>query len=367
MADYLRDFREIVGRSSGSAVKRSMLLKRLDKFARECRKHGADVNKFPQGKFVEALCSDGHGDFGEMMFRFCQIRMFRGDYSDWTGWEYRDEWAISSYRSTNKRWRLEPVGSLAVLGEQGIGDELMFQSVLPEVIQRVPRVVVECDPRLVGIVSRSFGIEARPRQNLNEQRGEEVFIPLGDLPRLFRKSLSSFPGTPYVSPLPEMVQKWSHLKGRTGLAWRSRTGNLDPKSLGVENPVCLQYDAWDYETEGMEVPDCDLRNDIEDLLGICANLERVVSVPQTIVHIAGGVGLETDVVLAPVDSGRVKNQIPWRYGAGMPWYQNTKVYNSLNEYLHSRPRAKSEGGEIGSENRPMRQSDPAEELLHTAG
>lgn len=341
MPDYLRDFREVVGRSSGSSVKRGMLLRRLDKFERECLRHGADVNRFPQGKFIEALCSDGHGDFGEMMFRFCQIRMFRGDYSDWTGWEYRDEWAVSSYKSVHKRWRLEDVGSIAILAEQGIGDELMFLSCLPEVINRVPMVRVECDPRLVGLVKRSFGVEAGPRQNLNDARSEDVILPMGDMPRLFRKSLSSFPGTPYISPLPEMVQKWSHLKGRTGLAWRSRTGSFKPEDFGIDNPVCLQYDAWDYETEGMTVPECDLKNDIEDLLGICANLGRVVSVPQTIVHIAGGIGKETDVVLAPVDSGRVKNQIPWRYGGGMPWYSNTKVYKTLNEYLYSRPRTKS--------------------------
>ncbi len=321
-----------MGRVNGSPLKRGRILKKLDKFERDCRRAGADVNAYPQAKFVEALVSDGHGEFKEMMFRFCIARLYRGDFQDWSGWEYRDDWAISTYQSLpNRRWRLEDVKSLAVLGEQGIGDEIMFGSVLPQVLSRVPKVVVECDPRLIDVFQRSFGVDCRPRQNLSDKREEEAFIPIGDLPRLFRKTAESFPGTPFLSPLTEYVTKWSHLKGRTGVAWRSRTGSFDPKEFGIENPVVLQYDHWPYETKGMEVPDCDLRNSIEDVFGIVANLDRVVSVPQTVVHIAGSIGTKVEVVMPPVESGRVENQIPWRYGT-MPWYKSVKVHRSLRDF-----------------------------------
>lgn len=286
------------------------------------------------------------------MFQFICARLIRGDFSDWTGWEYRNEWAIGSYSPEipNKRWRLEPVGSIAVLGEQGIGDEIMFSSCVPDLLSRVPKVVLECDPRLVDVFARSFGIETKARQDIVDRgepivryltlkRDEDAFIPLGDLPRLFRKSGSAFPRQSFLRPRPEFVEKWKHLKGRTGIAWRSRTGQLKPQDLGVTDPVCVQYDAWPYELEGMTVPECDLRNGIEDLLGICANLERVVTVPQTIVHIAGSVGCKVDVVMPPVGSSRVVNQIPYRYRDPMLWYPNVRVHDSLVSYRRSRPKS----------------------------
>jgi hypothetical protein len=333
--DYLRDWRDITQLAqNGSRLRKQRFLDKIDRFEFELKRVGGKLGN--QADFVRVLCEDKPRDFPEMMSKFCMVRLLRNDYSDWTGWEYRNEWAISTYAQGLKRWRLEEVKSLAVLGEQGIGDELMFISVLPEVLRRVPRVVVECDPRLITVISRSFGVECRPRQDLTAVREEEAFIPVGDLPRLFRKKVGDFPRTPYISPLPEMVQKWSHLKGRTGIAWRSRTASYKPEDFRIANPVCLQYDAWPSETKGMTVPECDLKDDIEDLLGICANLERVVSVPQTITHIAGSIGTHVDVVMAPVGSGRVENVIPYRYGDPMVWYQNVKVHPSLNAYRNRR-------------------------------
>lgn len=338
MPDYLRDFREVVSRGEGSQLKRDRLLKKIRKFERTCKSVGADVNQYPQAKLIEALVSDGHGDKADLMMQFCVARLSRGDFSNWQGWEYRNEWAMGSYSPEvpNRRWRLEHIKSIAILGEQGIGDEVMFGSCIPDVMVRVPKVVYECDPRLVEPFQRSLRIECKPREDivrrgeeviryLTRKRVEDAFIPVGDLPRLFRKDRKHFPAKPFLKALPEKVAKWAHLEGRVGIAWRSRTGQLNPKEMGIKDPVCLQYDHWEYETEGMTVPDCDLHNDIEDILGILANLSKVVTVPQTIVHFAGAVGCPVEVIVPPVGSSRVEDQFRWRYIDPMPWYPNVSV------------------------------------------
>lgn len=332
MPDYVADFSEVVSRGRGNPLRRERLLKKIQKFRRELKKVGGVVGD--QGKFVETLCQDGHGEFEELMFQLCCARLIKGDFSDWTGWEFRDDYSVSSYAELpNKRWRGERVKSIAVLGEQGIGDEILFGSCLPELQVRTEKVVYECDPRLQDVFRRSLGIEVRGRGKLSEKRPEEAFILAGDLPRLFRKDKKHFPGRPFLKPLPEFVEKWSHLKGRVGLAWRGRTGKFEPEAFRLNNPVCLQYDSWEFETEGMTVPDCDLKDGIEDILGICANLEKVVTVGQTIVHLAGAIGTKVDVVLAPVGSSRVESQIPWRYPPGrMIWYPNAFVYESIHAY-----------------------------------
>lgn len=360
MPNLLADLQEVIRSSGRSGLKVERLIKSVDKLGRKWKEAGVDLEKIPQKKFCEVLAESAQafvvkGEMGEeekdprkWMMKLCVARLRRGDFSDWTGWEYRNEWAQGSYSPEvpNKRWRLEPIRSLAVLGEQGIGDEVMFGSCLPDAMLRVPEVVFECDPRLVNVFKRSLGIKTRPRADieargdpvikyLTMKRVEDAFIPAGDLPRLFRKSRGSFPGKSFLKPLPEMVEKWKSLKGRTGIAWRSRTGQFEPKQLGVSNPVCLQYDAWEYETQsipGMTVPDCDLRNDVEDLLGICANLEKVVTVPQTIVHFAGSVGCPVRVIMPPAGSSRVRDDFRWRYIDPMPWYPMTRVFQNLNAY-----------------------------------
>jgi len=368
LPDYLRDLAGVILASGKPGLKRDRLLKQVEKMGRKWKERGVPVERITQRQFCEVLAESAQlfVQTGEMdepnssprewMMKLCVSRLSRGDFSDWTGWEYRNEWAMGSYSPEipNKRWRLEPVESLAVLGEQGIGDEVMFGSCLPEALQRVPEVVYECDPRLVEIFARSMpGLKTKPRNDilakgqelvkyLTLPREEDAFIPVGDLPRLFRKSRASFPGESFLKPLPEYVDKWKVFRGRVGLAYRSRTGQLPVRDFGISRPVILQYDFWDADLEGTdaEVPECDLRDGIEDILGICANLERVVSVPQTVVHLAGAIGARVDVVLPPKGSSRILDQFRYRYIQPMPWYRSVSVFQNLNEYrLHRRARS----------------------------
>jgi tetratricopeptide (TPR) repeat protein len=93
-------------------------------------------------------------------------------------------------------------GRLLVLGEQGIGDEIMFASCIPNCIERAGHCVVECDSRLVPLLSRSFSsVEFIPRptnptdiESLQSIGDVAAQIAIGSLPRLFRTSPASFPG-----------------------------------------------------------------------------------------------------------------------------------------------------------------------------
>lgn len=351
MRDLFRDLKEVIKKGAIPEVRKAELLRQARLYEKDMVRAGVNVNKFPQIDFCAKLKGETPE---EWMFRLCTVRLLRGDYSDWSGWEYRNEWATASYWPGIKkpRWRLEQFHSIAILGEQGAGDEIMFSSCIPDLLKLTPpmKVTLECEPRLQKVFERSFGVETKPRidivdrerpelvKYLTMDRPEACFLPIGDLPRFFRKSRESFPGIAFLKPLPEMVEKWKCYKGRTGFAWRGRTGQIRPRDFKLDNPVCLQYDAWEEETEGMEVPEIDLRNDVEDILGICANLARVVTVGQTIVHLAASIGTPVEIVRAPVGSGRVMNAIHWRYGEGtypMPWYSQARVHKNLEQFLYS--------------------------------
>ena len=320
------------------------MLRKVRKLELRVKRGGGSIEEKGQRYLVDGLFVEKD----EWMYRLCSARLLRGDYSDWSGWECRNEWAMATRQpSPNKRWGgpRDEVKTLAIYGEQGIGDEIMFASCIPEVQDLGIEVTIECDKRLESIFQRSFGCKTRPRDRRGEnnlplslKRPEDAFIPLGDIPPLFRKSRASFVSRSFLKPDPLMVEKWSHLKGLTGIAWRGRRGKFKPEEFGLNNPVCLQYDSWEAETQGMIVPEVDLHNDFEDLLGISANLEKVVTVPQTIVHFAGSQGIAVEVVIPPVFSGRVLDQINYRYGLGgrMDWYHSVETFPNLNAWRQKR-------------------------------
>jgi hypothetical protein len=48
---------------------------------------------------------------------------------------------------------------IVVYGEQGIGDEIMFASCVPDLQAMSELVVLDCHPRLTTLFKRSFGID----------------------------------------------------------------------------------------------------------------------------------------------------------------------------------------------------------------
>src|SRR5688572_17419244 len=144
----------------------------------------------------------------------CEARFMLGDYSDWSGWEYRDQWAATLWHWRDTKpydippWNGLKTDCLYVIGEQGIGDEVFYASCLPEAISRAGRVVFECQPRLESVFRRSFGVETTPsdiradglRYKKPLPEGVTAWVSLGDLPRMFRLDLSMFHGKPYLTP-----------------------------------------------------------------------------------------------------------------------------------------------------------------------
>lgn len=303
----------VIDRSEGGKVSKDLMKRRLRKAYRE-------------GRFRSP-------DNGEWQFRICTAKLFLG-YYDWDGWEFRDPWATMLWHNPQAvgkpRWEGQR-GRVLVLGEQGLGDEIMFASCLKD-LQRTNEIGITCIPRLKTIFERSFDCPVYDRNEGKElSRAKELiadydyYIALGDLPRLFRFDKKDFPGTPYLVPK-EKLEKYS---GKTGISWRGRNGYYPLKDF--PKGISLQYDLnWDEE---VETPDIDVRNDLEGLLSLVSSLEKVVCVSTTAAHFAGACGARTDVILAPKETARSEQQINWRWSS--PWYKSVTVYENLKTWRAS--------------------------------
>ena len=105
-------------------------------------------------------------------------------------------------------------GRVVVYGEQGMGDEVMFASCIPDLIEDVGRdnLIFDCHPRMVGLFERSFGVKCygtRKSENISWPLDDQpdYRVPIGSLFRMYRSD-GVFPKTPYLEPDLDLVGEY---------------------------------------------------------------------------------------------------------------------------------------------------------------
>jgi hypothetical protein len=254
-------------------------------------------------------------------------------------------------------WQGEEEIDLCMRGEQGIGDEIYFASVIPEIIPRMKSVTLDTHYKLEGLFKRSFpGIEVYPTRmdkpdNKDWRMGRkwDAHCLLGSLPYHRRQKPEDFPGTPYLVADPERRLQWRTLldrlpgKRKIGIAWSGGLANTwkERRSLQLEallpilrtpdiSWVSLQYQDPTEEIEaftekhGIEVKHWKRAveaEDYEETASLVAELDLVITVTTTVAHLAGALGKECWVLVPSIP--------PWfflREGKKLPWYKSVEIF-----------------------------------------
>jgi hypothetical protein len=273
-------------------------------------------------------------------YNLCCARILQGDFSDWDGWVHRDEWAEAMrYGVSNiPFWDGRNVDRLVVVGEQGVGDEVLFASLLPEAMIRCKNVTYRCDPRLTSLFERSFkGLITKPRyvDARDDIVGDyDAYVPAADLLPLFRQHRTHFPRKPFLKPDQARIKEFERYRGRVGLSWTGRHGHIDPMGFNIGDPLSLQYNDQHRDTE---CPEIDLKDDLEGVVALCSVLSKVVCVPTSVWHFAAAVGTPTEVVVTPKSSEAavdgIVDELDWHCQIGAsPYYGKSVVYSGLAEW-----------------------------------
>lgn len=308
-----------------------------------------------------AVASRPHA--AEAILRRSESRLLAGDFV--RGWEdYEARLRHSGFLRTNRELSPEVRARLCVspraedlagqrvlvVGEQGLGDQVMFASVLPDLAALAAEVTCIVDPRLVRLCRHSFpGIAfagAGEGRQVDLAAIDKV-VALGSLPIMFRRDEGQFPGRRFLSPSPDVTAGWrQRLEAtsdglRIGLSWRggvSRTrsaarsmdlADLLPllQSAGCTF-VSLQYGDVNDEVAAVNAT---LRRpilsfpaeetfDMEDLAGLVGAVDMVVTVQTTLAHLTGALGVP-GLVMIP-------RWPEWRYGLQgerMVWYGSLQL------------------------------------------
>ena len=223
---------------------------------------------------------------------------------------------------------LERARRVAIWSAQGIGDQILFSTLLPELDRRGVRGVVEVDARLLPLYRRSL-----PRfEFVAAEEADRAFaacdfqLPVGSLPGLMRPDRESFAAQPraLLTPDARRVTAIREQLGRgrvIGISWRSlqkggRRALGERKSIPLEHfaPLAratgarlldLQYGDVTAEREDfarrhpgvlVQIDGLDLRDDLDGVAAAIASCDRVVTSSNVTAHLAGALGKATQVV-----------------------------------------------------------------------
>ena len=257
--------------------------------------------------------------------------------------------------------------SLLLMGEQGLGDEVLFANMIPDVLEALGpdgRLHLAIEKRLVPLMQRSFpdaavGAHATYRVDTHTVRGApfvkdseaiDLWAPLASPLRRFRRSVDAYPDRPaFLVPDPERVAYWRSILDRAppgpkvGLLWKSL--RVDGARQRYFSPfeqwapvlatsgaafVNLQYgDCADEIAEarrslGVDIwspPGIDLKDDLDDVAALSSALDLVIGPANATSNIAAACGAPVWLISTPAAWPRLGTD---RY----PWYPSVTVFNS---------------------------------------
>lgn len=297
-------------------------------------------------------------DFAAARMRLGCVLLMRGEFSEgWPLYEWRwREKGAPPKRYDFAQWTGEKIPGLRLLlwGEQGIGDEIIYSSMIGELVAAGLDVTLETDSRLVPIMRRSF-----PRLTVVPRTDPPGFAPkafdrqcpLASLGRWLRPSFDSFPRHGgYLEADAALVARFSARlrhgwRGKVvGVSWVSKNRKIGAEKsvslaewsqiLGVAGIrfVDLQYgdtarareELWHQRNlEIVHLDDVDLFHDLEGFAALCAACDLVITVSNVTAHMAGALGKPV-WLLAPRAKGRI-----WYWFAGRsdsPWYPSMRIF-----------------------------------------
>lgn len=301
-----------------------------------------NLRRYEHGRRLARWCLAAHPGALDVSYALSEIELVIGDLGNaWSLYEARAGRADAVPRvGLPPAWRGPGTeeGALLVVAEQGIGDEVVFLSCLPDLLSAVSvPVVVEVDRRLIPVIGRSFPqVHAvarqyppdQPRRRILDYRalvaaeGLRHSVYAGSLPGFFRRDRSrpSARGG-YLTPDPALAASWRaelerHRPSKTvGLVWRSarmtrfrsnfHAGIMDWAPI-LEVPGCAFVSLMPgdpgpeiervRESLGVRIEQpagLDAWSDIDSLMALMASLDVVVAARTASCAFAGAIGAPT--------------------------------------------------------------------------
>lgn len=274
--------------------------------------------------------------------------MLKGDYAA-GGRHYAWRWDTREFTARDLEtpiWGGEDLKGerVLVLGEQGFGDAIQFARFAEAIAARGGTALWETPAPLAELLSTATGVdqvvvEGEPLPT------HDLHIPMFDLLAALSVETDTLPGrVPYLGADPTRAERWEDRipetgRLRVGLVWAGRPTHRNDRNRSIDLEIlkpllhlpaadfyALQVGerAGDITRTGLQHDLIDLSprlQDFADTAAAIAQLDLIISVDTSVVHVAGALGQPAWVLIpfAP----------DWRWGLGRsesPWYPSLRLW-----------------------------------------
>jgi tetratricopeptide (TPR) repeat protein len=287
----------------------------------------------------------------------------------WDAYEARldpDFAAVTHFMIDRPRWTLDSDifgKTLLLMGEQGLGDEVSFATIVPDVLRALGpdgKLQIALEDRLISLFQRSFpdvvvAAHSTYKVDAYTVRGApfvkdfsqiDIWAPIASMLRQYRRSIEDFPDCRgFLTPDPERVAHWRGVLGalpgrKVGLLWKSlkldgaRLRHFSPFDQWrpvLETPgvtfVNMQYGDCEAElTQAREVgieiwqpPGIDLKNDLDDVAALSCALDLSIGPANATTNIAAACGADVWLLSTPAAWPRMGTD-------AYPYYSQVRVF-----------------------------------------
>lgn len=300
-------------------------------------------------------------DYAEAHYNLGIAYLLAGEFKrGWKQCEWR--WGVGEFVA-QKRPFSQPLWdglsfkgrTLLIWSEQGVGDEIMYSSLIPHILAQGAKCIVECDPRLATWFQRSFAdVKVVSKQTPPDPvvlcGGIDFQCPMGSLPQRFLPDLDGFGliESGYLQAEESCTRK---LRDRyqslssgliVGISWWSGnkiTGKFRTAPLALWEPVLtlpgIQFVNLQYGDHRKDIElvnqrlSIDVYHDemitplvnLDDFAAQVAAMDLVISIDNSTVHVAGSLGVPVWALL-PCSPD-------WRWmleREDSPWYPSVRLF-----------------------------------------
>jgi tetratricopeptide (TPR) repeat protein len=300
------------------------------------------------------------------------LRIARGEIgAGWDDYEARLEPRFADavhFLAERPRWTPDAdiAGKhLLLMGEQGLGDEVLFANMVPDILEALgPKgaLTLAVEKRLVPLFQRSFpsarvgahatfkvdGVTVRAAPFVEDWEAIDLWTPIASPLRRFRRSVEAYPDRPrFLTADPARVAHWKGVLEqapagpKVGLLWKSM--KLDGGRARFFSPfaawetvlrvpgVCfvnMQYGDCAEEIAraraefGVDIwqpPGIDLKDDLDDVAALSCALDLSLGFANATSNIAAACGAPTWIISVPGAWTRLGTE-------RLPWYPQARVF-----------------------------------------
>ena len=295
----------------------------------------AELEKFEEAISNHKKAIEINPQYKEANFNESIINLTLGEFNKgWKKYEYRFESSsIPSRRyKTKNLWEGSYLdGTLLVWAEQGIGDQILFISMIPDLKKYAKNIILEVDKRLVDLFKRYcdqanfLNIKIIAAKNNELINNFDKHIAMGSLGQYLRNSEKSFQTTPkrYLisakTKEQELKEKFFiNKKFNVGICWKTLNQKQQFRNIQLEkmlsvlsntscNFVNLQFGEFERDLQHLKdehginiqkVTDIDNYNDLDGLAALINCLDLVITIQNSTAHLACALGKKTWIILA---------------------------------------------------------------------